>query len=153
WRDGRLIGVDDQQLGLPEQAVVSLWHPIGQTVEEIVRWRDWLQRCEMVQPFKQAHREVYLLTDAERCTGTYSNRFAAHVLRQHQYHALCSSRGWRNRLRLMVDDTYPPTSKDLPEWGLRAEFWVEGIGDDYGRDTTESGSYLYLGTDQVRFYE
>src|SRR5207248_6953622 len=28
WRDGRLIGVDDQQLGLPEQAVVSLWHPI-----------------------------------------------------------------------------------------------------------------------------
>jgi hypothetical protein len=74
-------------------------------------------------------------------------------LRQHQYHALCAARGWRNKLRLMVDDTYPPSSKDLPEWGLRAEFWVEGIGDDYGRDTTESGSYLYLSTDQVRFYE
>jgi hypothetical protein len=25
--------------------------------------------------FKQAHREVYLLTDAERTTGAYSNRF------------------------------------------------------------------------------
>ena len=54
---------------------------------------------------------------------------------------------------MMVDDTYPPTSKDLPDWDLRAEFWVEGIGDNYGTDTTESGTYLYLATDQVRFYE
>lgn len=37
--------------------------------------------------------------------------------------------------------------------GPPAEFWVEGIGDNYGQDTTESGSYLYLSTDQVRFYE
>ena len=31
-------------------------------------------------------------------------------------------------------------------------FWVEGVGDNYGTDTTEAGSYLYLATDQVRFY-
>src|SRR5262249_40933520 len=58
----------------------------------------------------------------------------------------------KNRLRLMVDDSYPPATKELPEYGLRAEFWIEGAGDDYNTDTTESGTYLYLTTDQVRFY-
>ena len=52
----------------------------------------------------------------------------------------------------MVDDSYPPATRDLPQWGLRAEFWVEGIGDGYGTDTNESGVYLRIATDQVRFY-
>src|SRR5262249_7874808 len=94
----------------------------------------------------------YLLTDAERRTATYSNRYAAHILRQHQFNALCAARGWRNKLRLMVDDTYPPATRDLPLWGLRAEFWIEGIGSDYGTDTNDSGVYLQITTDQVRFY-
>lgn len=154
WLDGSLVGVDDQPIPPPGgSATVELWHPIGQTLEQVTAWRDFLDRHQIRQPFKQAHREVYLLTDAERATRVYSNRFAAHILRQHQYHALCAARGWRNRLRLMVDDTYPPSSKDLPAWGLRAEFWVEGIGDDYGSHTTDSGAYLHLSTDQVRFYE
>ncbi|WZP00679.1 DUF4132 domain-containing protein [Isosphaeraceae bacterium EP7] len=154
WLDGRLVGVDDTPLAeFGEGATVELWHPIGRPIDEITAWRDWLDRHRVRQPFKQAHREVYVLTDAERNTRVYSNRFAAHVLRQHQYNALCAARGWRNKLRLMVDDTYPPTSKDLPDWGLRAEFWVEGIGDEYGVSTTESGTYLHLATDQVRFYE
>jgi hypothetical protein len=104
------------------------------------------------QPFKQAHREVYLLTDAERHTDTYSNRFAGHVLRQHQFHALCGARGWKNKLRLMVDDVFPPASKELPLFGLRADFWIEGVGDDFGTDTTDAGSYLHVATDQVRFF-
>ncbi|MFC0065303.1 DUF4132 domain-containing protein [Umezawaea endophytica] len=137
---------------VPLGGVVELWHPIGKGTAEVVAWRDWLERHEITQPFKQAHREVYLLTDAERTTRVYSNRFAAHVLRQHQFHSLAAVRGWRNRLRLMVDDSYPPATRDLPGWGLRAEYWVEGDGEDYGSDTTESGSYLRLRTDQVRFY-
>jgi hypothetical protein len=35
---------------------------------------------------------------------------------------------------------------------LMAEFWVEGLGDNYGADTTEAETYLYLATDQVCFY-
>ncbi|MDG3002213.1 DUF4132 domain-containing protein [Paludisphaera mucosa] len=154
WLDGRLVAADDAALeGLGEETRVSLWHPIDRPVDEVVAWRDWFDRHRVRQPFKQAYREVYVLTDAERNTRVYSNRFAAHVLRQHQYHALCAARGWRNKLRLMVDDTYPASSRDLPGWGLRAEFWVEGAGDRHGTDTTDSGSYLYLTTDQVRFYE
>jgi hypothetical protein len=150
--DGRLVGVDGKPLNLKDETVVSLWHPIDRTTDEVLAWRDWLERREVVQPFKQAHREVYLLTDAERRTRTYSNRFAAHILRQHQFHALCAARGWKNKLRLMVDDSYPPAHRLLTAWDLRAEYCVEGAGSEYGRDTNESGTYLYLSTDQVRFY-
>lgn len=52
----------------------------------------------------------------------------------------------------MDDDEYPPAAREIAAWGLRAEFWVEGIGENYGTDTTEAGTYLYLATDQVRFY-
>ena len=152
--DGRIVGRDGHALDwLDDSTLVELWHPIREQPDEVLAWRDWLAELEIRQPFKQAHREVYLLTDAERTTGTYSNRFAAHIIRQHQFNALCGARGWKNRLRLMVDDVYPPASREMPAWGLRAEFWVEGIGENYGTDTTEAGTYLYLATDQVRFYQ
>ncbi len=156
--DGVACGFADGELRdlagnpVPAGGVVELWHPIGKETAEVVAWRDWLERHGITQPFKQAHREVYLLTDAERTTRVYSNRFAAHVLRQHQFHSLAAIRGWRNKLRLAVDDSYPPATRDLPGWGLRAEYWIEGDGEEYGVDTTESGSYLRLRTDQVRFY-
>ncbi len=61
--------------------------PDQEEAGEVLAWRDRLAELELCQPFKQAHREVYLLTDAERTTRTYSNRFAAHVLKQHQFNA------------------------------------------------------------------
>ena len=151
--DGELVGGDDRPLaGLGEKTTVELWHPIGRPVDEILAWRAWLDRHEVSQPFKQAHREVYLLTDAERQTSIYSNRYAAHIVRQHQFNALCGVRGWRNTLKLLVDDEFPPAWINLPAWGLRAEFWTDGAGDDYGVDTNETGTFYYLATDQVRFY-
>ncbi|WP_239091596.1 DUF4132 domain-containing protein [Streptomyces sp. SID14478] len=156
--DGTPVGFADGALRtLTDDPVVSgtdvtLWHPVDREPAEVVAWRDWLERHAITQPFKQAHREVYLLTDAERATGTYSNRFAAHIVRQHQLHSLAAVRGWRNKLRLCVDDEAPPATRELPQWGLRAEYWIEGEGEEYGVDTTESGSYLRLRTDQVRFY-
>jgi Domain of unknown function (DUF4132) len=148
WHDGRIVGIDGRELAIAKDATVSLWHPIGRPVDAVLAWRDWLEKHEVVQPFKQAHREVYVLTDAERNTAIYSNRFAAHILRQHQFHALCAARGWTNRLRMGVDADYPPAYRELPQWNLRAEYWVEAVGDDLN----QSGVYLYLATDQVRFY-
>lgn len=153
WLNGKLV----DRLGHPVplnagRTTVALWHPLDQPPDVVLGWRGFLEEWQIVQPFKQAHREVYLLTPAEERTRTYSNRFAAHILKQHQFHALCAARGWKNKLRLMVDDTYPPASRLLPQWGLRAEFWIEGAGDQYGTDTNETGTYLYLATDQVRFY-
>ncbi|WP_435172674.1 DUF4132 domain-containing protein [Actinacidiphila sp. bgisy145] len=149
WARGALRTLTDEELGtVAEDAAVELWHPVGQEPAEVAGWRDWLERHAVTQPFKQAHREVYPLTDAERATGTYSNRFAGHVLRQYPFHALAAVRGWRDPLRLAVDDDFPPATRELPRWGLRAEYWVEGVEED----VSESGAFVWLATDQVRFY-
>ena len=153
WFEGKVVDAEGAELkSIDKSAVVRLWHPVGEDTETIVGWRAWVEHKEITQPFKQAHREIYLLTAAEEATEVYSNRYASHIVKQHQFNALCAARGWRHSLRLMVDDEYGPPTKMLPQWDLRVEFWVEGVGDDYGTDTTEAGSYLYLATDQVRFY-
>jgi len=77
---------------------IELWHPVHSTVEEVVAWRSFIQQKQITQPFKQAYREIYLLTDAELKTSTYSNRFAAHIFKQHQFAALCRQRGWQSHL-------------------------------------------------------
>lgn len=152
WRDGRLENLFGESVSLEPNMRVELWHPIESSTDEVRCWRERIELLEIKQPFKQAHREIYLLTPAEETTGVYSNRFAGHVLKQHQFHALCGQRGWKNKLRLMVDDDYRPTHRVLRDWGLRAEFWVEGVGSEYGTDTTDVGTFLYIATDQVRFY-
>lgn len=154
YHHGKLVTQQDEPIDrVTDDTVVRLWHPLDADTDAIVAWRDWFVRHEVKQPFKQAHRELYLLTDAERNTAVYSNRYAAHILKQHQFNALCSARGWRNQLRLMVDDGYRPAHLELPEWGIRAEYWIEGIGENYGVDTNDTGTYYYIVTDQVRFYQ
>ncbi len=132
---------------LGDDTEVRLWHPLGFDPQEVLAWRMWLENNGIVQPFKQAHREIYILTDAELATGTYSNRFAAHILKQHQLAALARQRGWRYSLQGEFDSINSPTL-ELPRWDLHAEFWVEG---GMLADTTEMGIFLYVATDQVRF--
>jgi hypothetical protein len=142
-----LVDVDGQPLTwLTDEAHARLWHPIGVAPETVLRWRRRLEEHGVTQPFKQAHREVYLLTDAELSTGTYSNRFAAHILRQHQFAALCAQRGWDYHVQGDFDSSSTP-SLCIPAHGLTAEFYVEPIRGDM----TPSGIFLYLSSDQVRF--
>ncbi len=151
WHQGALRDRDGHPIqGLDDASEVSLWHPLGYPVEEILAWRLWLEAQHVTQPFKQAHREIYLLTDAERETADYSNRFAAHILRQHQFAALCRERGWRYSLQGAWDGHNTPTIS-LPHWNLKAEFWVDAIPE--GAFPAGGGIYPYVTTDQVRFYE
>ncbi|RZV40966.1 MAG: DUF4132 domain-containing protein, partial [Acidimicrobiales bacterium] len=128
-------------------AAVKLWHPLFEDTKTIVAWRDKIEELGLVQPFKQAHREVYVVTDAERTTGIYSNRFAAHVLRQHQFKALCEARGWTYVLQGMWDGWNIP-QKRIPAFGIAVEYAVEMIADE---GESNHGIALYLSSDQVRF--
>ena len=149
FRDGRLLDVDDQPIDwVSPSSTVRLWHPLGDPTELILAWRNSLSRNAVVQPFKQAHREIYILTEAERITGVYSNRFAAHVLRQHQFAALCRERGWQYRLQGDWDSANTPVRR-LPRWGLEIQFWVEAPADRSG--LANSGVFQFICTDQVRF--
>jgi hypothetical protein len=149
YADGALRTVQDVAVLPDAGATVGLWHPVNRPADEVLAWREWLERHGIRQPFKQAHREVYRMTADEEATEIYSNRFAGHVLRQHQFHALAAQRGWRDRLRMARDDAVAPATRELPEWGLRAEFWLAPADDG---ETMESGAYQRVVTDQVRFY-
>lgn len=130
---------------------VSLWHPVQATVAEIKAWRDFFVFHQLQQPLKQAFREVYLLTDAEVNTRTYSNRMAAHILRQHQFNSLAKARGWRYALMGAYDNGIEndKASLTLAEHQLRAEYWITEVNADNAFNDT--GIWNYVSTDQVRF--
>ena len=142
--DGHMVTPDDE-------TKVSLWHPVTSSVKNIKEWRDFLLEKQLRQPIKQAFREVYILTDAEINTRTYSNRMAAHVIKQHQFNSLAKTRGWKYSLLGAYDDGRDDAiaTLSLPEYGLRAEYWVNEVNADGAYN--ETGIWNYVATDQVRF--
>jgi hypothetical protein len=130
---------------------VQLWHPVLAPAAEVLAWRELLEKHQIRQPLKQAFREVYLLTPPEERTATYSNRMAAHILKQHQFNSLAKLRGWRYRLLGAYDKGCDSeiASLPLPAHNLTAEYWVSEVNaDDAFNDT---GIWNYVSTDQVRF--
>ena len=158
WQFGEQAGMirgdgiedeDDRPLtGLSDETPVQLWHPLVSMADDVLAWRIRLEQQLVTQPFKQAHREVYLLTDAERETRTYSNRFAAHVLKQHQFSALCQQRGWQYKLQGHWDGHNVPTLRSRL-YGLSARFMVEGVEAQNG--LADSYVYLYVTTGAIEF--
>jgi hypothetical protein len=150
WHNGRVISDTEREIDLASHQTARLWHPVFSDVNTIFHWRCWLEDHGIRQPFKQAHREVYLLTDAERQTRTYSNRFGAHILRQHPFAALCEQRGWRYRVMGQWDSHNTPTL-ELPQFGLCAQYDV-----DFPQDESEVSShmvYLLIRTGAMRFVD
>jgi hypothetical protein len=153
WHQDRFVDALDRPLArLRDQTTVQLWHPLDQDTADVLAWRAWLEDREVRQPFKQAHREIYCLTDAERQTRVYSNRFAAHILKQHQFNALCVARSWKYNPLAGFDEVEETARLELPAWNLRAEFSVDLAG-EVGHEMTDASVYLYVATDQVRFYQ
>jgi hypothetical protein len=150
WRavlpsDGGLLDSAGRPLAAVDaDAAVRLWHPLRAPLEEIRAWRDLLTGRRIRQPFKQAFREIYLLTPAELETRVYSNRFAAHILRYQRLYALFKTRGWTTRMLGPWDGgSEADATRELAGRRWRARFfhsYVEGLGE------SELAS-----TDQVRF--
>lgn len=142
--------IDFELLDLEKFTQVSLWHPATSSTQEVKAWRSFLMEGQIQQPFKQAYREIYLLTDAEVFTKTYSNRMASHILKQHQYVTLAKGRNWKAKLIGSWDGGDNDTAKlNLPEYKLCAEFWVNSLNADDQFNAT--GIWNYVTTDQVRF--
>lgn len=149
--NGTWVDANDQEVtGIGPGITVKLWHPAEHNMSEIVVWRQFMVRHQLLQPFKQAYREVYLLTDAELVTRTYSNRMAAHLLKQHQFSTLAKGRGWNYTLMGSFDHGGSMMATTmLPSINLQAQFWVTEIYDQTAM--SGAGIWLYMGTDQVRF--
>jgi uncharacterized protein DUF4132 len=146
-RDGGFVALDGPAWRPADDALVRLWHPLSASADEVARSRRWLMEHQVVQPFKQAHREVYLLAPAEEQTRTYSNRFAAHVLNYPQMYALLKERGWGgNALGPWDGGNLSTVFRDFDAHGIRAELSLERIETERWGTVAELAS-----TDQVRF--
>ncbi|MFD8725585.1 DUF4132 domain-containing protein [Streptomyces sp. NPDC059629] len=131
--------------GRPER--VRLWHPIRAQADDIRAWRERLVAERLRQPFKQAFREIYLLTPAEEETGVYSNRFAAHIVHYRQLYALFKERGWQANFLGRHDGGYDGKARaEFGDGEWRACFHHEPAADDDGGYAPE-----HAATDQVRF--
>jgi hypothetical protein len=138
---------------------VRLWHPLAADSAEVQRWRERIFKVKIHQPFRQAFREFYQVTDEERQTKGYSNRFAKILMRQHQFASLCRARGWEYRLMSALFDGGNVPTKKLEAWNMRAEFSVDIPSDRDGSllesalgEQSGAGINLFVGSDQVRFY-
>jgi Domain of unknown function (DUF4132) len=152
-----ILTSDGAEVPIPETdaAEVTLWHPVHATADEVRAWRQLLLDRRLLQPVKQAFREVYVLTPAEEATVDYSNRFAGHVFEQPRARALMKGRSWTPVPLAWWDDgihhgiarrLYPGVSGSP---ALRAEFFFDPADDqDYAGDL-----YRYCASDQVRFFD
>lgn len=168
WHDGRVCDEAGNPLelagtgtaGVDEKEIkVRLWHPLAAEASQVQRWREHIFSAGIRQPFRQAFREFYQVTDDERQTRMYSNRFAGIYLRQHQLASLCRARGWEYRLMGIGFDGHNVPTRRLPQWNMQVELHVDlppdrdsalresGLGEQSG-----FGINLFVESDQVRFY-
>lgn len=151
WHGDRFLAADGSAQAAPAaDAQLSLWHPIHSSADEVQAWRALLSRLALCQPFKQAHREIYRLTDAERETRTWSNRYTGHLLRQHALASLCRERDWGYVLMGQWDGRNVP-GRALPAWNVAASFEVERdtqLNDQY----SDAGIVRYVASERVRFW-
>lgn len=142
---------DGAQIDPHKAKSVRLWHPVESEVDAVLGWRRRLTELGIVQPTKQAYREVYLLTDAERETETYSNRMAGHLVKQHQMSNLMATRGWTYQLMGGFDDGLDGQNaqKAFSTIALRAEYLIHKNWAD--ENINDMGMMICVGTDQLRF--
>jgi hypothetical protein len=106
-----LVGINEnQEIGLIDAANMRLiygksTYSIGEKVriahaydlfqqKVLPYWQQLVVEREMVQPFKQVFREIYLITSAESVEERVSERFAGHVIRSKVAYRLFETRGW-----------------------------------------------------------
>lgn len=140
------IDENGREVNFEDFSSVKLWHPIFSSAKVVEKWRNFIFTKELKQPFKQAYRECYRVTDAEIQTDYYSNRFAAHILNQSQLLSLCKHRVWDfSVIGLWDSDNYP--SKKVPAFNLEAIYVVAYVEDSVNPNIV----YKHVQSDQVRF--
>ena len=151
------VAADGSTVDVGDDDRIRLWHPIEAHGARFEAWRERLMADRLVgQPLKQAFREVYLVTPAEVETDTYSNRFAAHVIRQVQARALMKGRGWSSGFLLAFAwwvQRHRPRRGTAVARGLTASV-PTSFYDPIPLDIPTTGN-LYpwdCTTDQVRFF-
>jgi hypothetical protein len=159
WSDDEVRDSGGKLINMARAQQVRVWHPLSYSAAEVQRWRARVFSSGVRQPFRQAFREFYQVTEDERQTHLYSNRFAGVLLRQHQFASLCKARGWNYQLMGAGFDGARVPHKNLEHWNMHAEFYVDlppdravALRRSSLAEQSAAGINIFIGSDQVRFY-
>lgn len=124
YRDGRFVDASGVPLaGLVDETVAFLWHPVDADVAEVFSWRDRFAQLRIEQPFEQVTREIFVVTDPEKETGAYSNRFAGQLLETTECTHVLWEQNWRGE-GLWEDNKVFIIERSFPEWGIGAALYL-----------------------------
>ncbi|HKW68538.1 MAG TPA: DUF4132 domain-containing protein [Terriglobales bacterium] len=159
WSGNEVCDCEGKPLDLAGAEKVRLWHPLSADGAEVRKWRERIFALGVRQPFRQAFREFYQITDEERETTAYTNRFGGVLMRQHQFASLCRERGWNYRLMGSGFDGGNVPNRKIDPWKMHVEFYVDlpadrqpTLRDSALGEQSGSGINLFITSDQVRFY-
>jgi hypothetical protein len=96
FREGGLFDSEENTIELNENATLSIAHAVHLYHEK--SWANYQRYAfeqQLVQPFKQIFRELYLPTADEKEQATYSKRYAGHQVQTQKTVALLKTRGWK----------------------------------------------------------
>lgn len=161
--DGSFNTQDEEEYELPEQACISLVHPVELSNEAKAAWKEQLSDYEITQPVEQIDRAVYYMTEEE--AGQKSlERFGGCIVNSLSLNGKLSGAGW---YRGSVQDggCYYTYYREDVESGMGAELHFSGcaIG-GYTEEVTiydarfykagdvTHGSYCYDEADKNKAY-
>lgn len=120
-----LLGINGDKT--PISGAVLIAHPYHFFQDGVLSdWQREVVQKRIVQPFKQAFRELYVLTPAEEETVVFSNRFAGHALKPTIACSLLQTRNWK-----FSGYSYTEAKKVFQKADLTAEFVFPDAYDDY----------------------
>jgi hypothetical protein len=136
--DGSLVGCRDERVRIT--GAVTVAHPY--TLLQLGLLADWqaeIVRRQIVQPFRQVFREIYLVTPAELDASYASGRLAGRQLKNQQALAVIANLGW-------LFDGYGTVFKPFYQLGYAAHFETGGYG--YGDESATTGSLAFWPLEQ-----
>lgn len=141
-KNKKLIMADGLPLdNLPDNTAVSLWHPLLSDAGTRDAWRNYIWKNSILQPFRQAFREVYVDRPEENNQSIIDGLY----VRQHQFRALLLTRGWRYQFRGRFDSDSVPTLN--LERGVSCEIDIIGQSEV----SSSAGISLAIELGKVRF--
>jgi Family of unknown function (DUF5724)/Domain of unknown function (DUF4132) len=86
---------------------VRIAHPLDLLhSEKWPEWQTWCFQREIIQPFKQVFRELYVLTSEEKSNQSHTPRWAGQQVQPRQSIAILGKRGWINHYEDGLRKTY-----------------------------------------------
>lgn len=79
--DGTFNTIDEEEHELTPDTVIGLIHPLELSEEERELWKEQLEDYEVIQPFPQIVREVFLVAEDEKVTVERFGVFKSMVVR------------------------------------------------------------------------